>query len=433
MRGSTWSGLSFVLALTVACGSGSSTDGPAGTGGGQSDAAAGSGGTAGGATGGAAGAGGATGGAAGAGTGGVACPALPAATIVDPSAATTLVVKGDPGATKGIFDPSLVYPAGASAGAMSYSAVQATNEITTRIAVSADAGATWTFVASANATKPLSVPLSKGTPRCPNGTCSGQLVHEVSSLLFDPDDANAARRFKLFTHSYLVLPGDELAYDLGYIALHTAPDPLGPWSDEGPALGWDGESKFSSDGAKANASKFTQTKDCVALTEPAAIFRLGGIIDLAVGCVSLTGGVTIRIELFRSLDHGATYLYAGRLLSGADALCLGGDAPEINAADLFTAGGKTYVAATPAGQLDLGVKGYRGCVIVPLGAGGDAVERDGQGFPVVSARVDASTKRFVGACAYAPGASAHGLLISELVPEAAPGIFTIQKSSLVLP
>ncbi len=426
--------LAVVLCLSpLGCGSDGQVDGPSGGSGGQADAATGGTGTGGVGTGGTGGADSGSGGTAGGGTGGVACPSLAPATLVEPSAATTLVVLGDPGATKGIFDPSVQYPAGAPAGAMSYTAVQATDDIATRIAVSSDAGATWTWVANANASQPFSVQLSKGTPRCPSGTCNGRLVHEVSGLVPDPDDPAPARRWKLFTHSYLVLPGDVTEVVGEHIALFTAPDPAGPWLSEGPALGWDGESAYSSTGAKINVSKFTQTKDCVALTEPSALYRLGGIIDVAVGCASATGGISIRIELFRSLDHGATFIYAGRLLTGADALCLGGGVPEINAADLFFAGGKTYVAATPAGPTSLGINGYRGCVVIPLGAGGDAVERDAQGFPVVALRADAAGNRFVGACAFAEGATAHGLLISELVPEATPGIFTIQKSGLGVP
>src|SRR5690349_2568008 len=74
------------------------------------------------------------------------CPAL---TSIDPTVATELVVAGDAGSTLGIFDPSVVYPAGAPGGAMSYSSVPDQHSIRTRIALSPDAGATWTFVVEA--------------------------------------------------------------------------------------------------------------------------------------------------------------------------------------------------------------------------------------------------------------------------------------------
>jgi hypothetical protein len=196
---------------------------------------------------------------------------LPSADLIDPSVAPELTVIGDPPATRGIFDPSVEYPGGAQAGAMSYSAVEATNSIATRIAVSNDAGATWTYVAAANVSAPYSIQVGAGSTRCPTGTCDGHLVHEVSTLVLDADDPDASRRWKLFTHTYLVLPGDQLAYDLGHIALFTATEPVGPWTPQGPAVGWKGESEFSSKDAKVVATDFAQMKDCVALTEPGAL------------------------------------------------------------------------------------------------------------------------------------------------------------------
>jgi hypothetical protein len=44
-------------------------------------------------------------------------------------------------------------------------------------------------------------------------------------------------------------PADELRYDLGHIALQTAPAPEGPWSEAAVAIGWAFSSPFSSEGA----------------------------------------------------------------------------------------------------------------------------------------------------------------------------------------
>ena len=71
-------------------------------------------------------------------------------TEVDPASTPELAIIGDPGSPLGIFDPSLVYPAGAPGGALSYSTVLTQEAVHTRIALSADAGATWTFLSDAN-------------------------------------------------------------------------------------------------------------------------------------------------------------------------------------------------------------------------------------------------------------------------------------------
>jgi hypothetical protein len=277
----------------------------------------------------------------------------------------------------------------------------------------------------------LTIPVVSTSTRCPGGSCTGQWIHEVSSLLFDADDPDLDRRWKLFTHSYLILPGDVLAYDMGHIALHVAKDAAGPWTTEGPALGWDGESPISSTGAAANVSKFAQLKDCVALTEPSAQWRNGGIIDLAVGCA--TAASTIRIELFRSLDHAKTFLYTSRLVTADDALCLGGNAPKVNAADLFRVAGKSYVSVSVPGPNILGFDGYRGCHILELTSGGDGVARDSAGAPIVARKIDATDARFIGACSAAEGATQMGYLVSMLPNDTLPPEFRIFSTAAPLP
>ncbi len=316
---------------------------------------------------------------------------------------------------------------------MSYSAVVAKNAISTRIAVSGDAGATWTYVAAPNAASDVTVKVPSTSTRCPGGVCSGRMVHEVSSLVFDDGDPVPARRWKLFSHAYVVLGSETLAYDLGFIALFTAPDPLGPWVSEGKAVGWKSESDVSTSGAATVASSFPQMADCVALTEPGAVYRGGGVLDLAVGCVKLANPPEIRIELLRSVDHAKTFSYAGRLLDAGDALCVGGGLPQINAADLFQVGGKSYLLATPAGPLPLGGTGYRGCLLLELAPGGTGVVRDPNGAPIVKRVLDAADHRFTGACSAAEGASAMGYVVSQADVTTPPHVFHVYESGGALP
>lgn len=440
-------GAPLVAALLLyACGgggdvdSGTSTGGGAGSGGATSGGtgAATSGGTGGATSGGAGGASGTgatgSGGTSGAGGSTASCKStLPAPTYVDPKSAKEIAIVGDPGAPGGIFDPSVEYPLNAPAGAMSYSRVVASNDIQTRIAVSNDQGKTWTFVAEANQSKPITVTVPPTSTRCPGGTCSGRLVHEVSSLVYDPDDADASRRWKLFTTSYVVLGKDQLAYDLGYIGLFTAAEPHLAWKDEGKAIGWKSESTFSSENAGTNASLFPALADCALLTEPDVMWRPGGLLELAIGCAKVGSPPTIRIELLRSLDHGKTFLYAGRLLEANDAFCLGGTVPQVNAAELFRVQGKSYLIATPAGPTPVVGTGYRGCFVFELATGGTGVVRDAAGAPVVTRLLDSPDGRFTGACSVAEGASAAGYLVSEASLDAPPKLFHVFASGTPAP
>jgi len=255
----------------------------------------------------------------------------------------------------------------------------------------------------------LTIP-SSDAAACPGGMCTGSLIHEVSSLVFDADDPAPARRWKLFSHRYLVLPGDKLRYDYGNIVLQTAGAPAGPWSPDAVALGWTSTSPFSSQGATQRLGDIPEIADCVAATEPAAVVVPGVGLDLAFGCISLPAGKpSIRVVLLRSKDHGASFSYVSTLLTPADAPCLDPMTTRINAVDMFFAGGKEYLLATPESE----TTGYHGCVVLPIDdPAAGAVRRDPGGKPVFYRRINVSTGQFSGACSYAEGATALGVVMS---------------------
>lgn len=348
-------------------------------------------------------------------------------TQVDPAVTPEITIVGDPGSPMGIFDPSQVYPAGAPGGALSYSSVTTQDAIRTRIALSADAGATWTFVAEANAVEATTIASTDATV-CPGGSCSGNLINEVSSLIIDPDDPDPKRRWKLFTHRYLVPSNKALLYRYGYIAQYTAPEAQGPWSGPETTIGWNSETALSSMGAATNATNIPALADCLALTEPGALWVPGVGIDLALGCVSAAGGISIRIERLRSKDHGKTFTYVGRLLGGTDAACLGSAEPRLNAGELFFAGGKEYLLATPGTQKE----GYRGCYVFPIDDPiSGLVRRDAQGNPIFVRRIDNPGKRFTGACSYAEGAPGYMVPIAFL--DQPPRVFRTFRTTLTAP
>ena len=102
---------------------------------------------------------------------------------------------------------------------------------------------------------------------------------------YDADDPDTTRTWKLFTHAYVVIDGRRARRDLGYIALFTAPDPTGPWKDEGKTMGWKAESRTSlRQGRRALCRRASPAwQDCAGCTEPGALWRNGGILDLAAG------------------------------------------------------------------------------------------------------------------------------------------------------
>src|SRR5262249_27618362 len=135
--------------------------------------------------------------------GGPSAPTCPAPTIVDPASARELAIVGEPGAAAGIFDPSIIYPGPASGGALAYSAMPDEHSIRTRLAASTDHGATWVYAADLNQPEAATIATTDPNEKCPANSCSGFLISEVPSLVFDADDPDPSRRWKLFAHRYL--------------------------------------------------------------------------------------------------------------------------------------------------------------------------------------------------------------------------------------
>ena len=327
----------------------------------------------------------------------------PAVTWFDPARPTLGSTFGDAPAG-GIFDPSIVYPADAPAGAMAYSAVPDQLSIRTHVAVSTDHGASWFYAAEANAPE-LSLQFSWNTAECPGNWCAGNLISEVPSLVYDADDPDANARWKLFAHRYLVSQDARgqpvMHYTIGTITLQTAPAANGPWTAPAKWIGWGSPAPYSSDGVRVNATYLPGMSDCEVLSEPGALW-LPGRLDLAVGCTYNDAGTQrTRIELLRSTDHAASFTRVATLLSPGDASCLVPGA-SISAPDLFVAGGAEYVAATPSDDL-----GYHGCLVFPVDVVTGTVERDPFGLAYVRRTILPTSGQFSGACTFAEGAAGY--------------------------
>ncbi len=355
----------------------------------------------------------------------------PAPTILPVSSpALEVPILGDPPAAMGVFDPSVIYPAGAPGGAMAYTAVPNQHAHRTRIALSGSGGATWSYVVEANQPE-LALVASSDPSECPGGLCLGYLNSEVPSLVYDPTDPDEGARWKLFAHRYLAETNDRLHYPLGTITLQTAREPQGPWTAPRKLFGVPSSSPYTLDGTLVNLARFPATADCVALTEPSALWTPDRL-DVALGCVYLPSpgsSPQIRVVLLRSLDHGRSWSAVARVLEPGAADCLPGTAAgaSVNAPNLFIAGdGRQYLAASSSDAT-----GYHGCAIYRFDSPGTGhLEREASGAPRVLRTLVADTGQFSGACTWSAGGGGYLMDVGFL---GAPRPFRIARAPAAVP
>ncbi len=357
---------------------------------------------------------------------------------------TRVNVIGDTSAM-GLIDPSVEYPEAAETGYMTYTAVPSPAQAHIAIASSDDQGASWHYVGDVTPPAPAITLTTSDDTLCGSFSCDGTFTQESSSLVLDPFDPDPDRRFKVFAHTYFYnpdpAPGDEeTRFELGYLALYTAPDAQGPWT-ETPLFGWPSSSPISTENVAYDISTApapSELRDCMIVGEPGALVRPSGNLDLALSCV-VPGNddATIDIRLLRSTDHGQTWTFVSTLLTPEDAHMLGAVSPQINGGDLFYANGTYHLVATPIGIVDFeggSDQGYRGCVVVSIDDldAGRVARCDGA--PVVEASYLGEPGQFVGACSTDAGSTASGMLIP--VPDltfSSPQIWQLFASELSIP
>lgn len=306
---------------------------------------------------------------------------------------------------RGIFDPSLLTLPDLPS-LLSYSAVTATDNISTHLAVNASDGGgsfDWKFMSRIN-TALVNVSLP-----CAGGPCLGSFIHETPSIVSVPNLAGDS--LHVFTHSYVVTADGELHYDWGHISLWTAPLGTGPWQG-GPLLGWAGASPLSTDGVAVVLTDVPALTDCLLFCEPGAASdpKNSSRTLLALGCATPGAGggtAAIRIILLASTDAALrSWTYVSTLVDGAaDASRLGYAIPQLNAADLFAApsGDELLLSVSPAAEIFPALTGYAGCLILGVLSDGSGVARNASGAPIVLREVSPASPAFAGACTAATG------------------------------
>lgn len=337
-----------------------------------------------------------------------ACPAV----SVRSGPFTRLTVSQAPSGM-GINDPSVEYIASQGAWLMAYTAVVPSplyQHIS--LAMSRDEGATWGYVGDVTPVSPEIAITTSDLAICGATTCTGTWGQESAALLFDAFDPDPERRFKVFAHAYYVDYVGDRQMDIGYLALYTANEPAGPWT-ETKLLGWPSSSPISNQGVAYDIATDLALglSDCVIVGEPAALTRSPGTIDLALSCPK----GTTDIRLLRSFDHGRTWTFVSTLLAAGDGPTLGSESNDITGADLYYADGAYHLIATPFGTIQgpggETFSGYHGCVVVAMADMDKGEVARCNGAPVVEASYLGLPGQFMGACSAAEGLTGSGVLL----------------------
>jgi hypothetical protein len=312
----------------------------------------------------------------------------------------------------GINDPSVERIESLGVWLMAYTAV-VPNPLYQHISLAAsnDAGATWHYLGDVTPVAP-EIEITTSDPSvCGAAKCTGTWVQESASLLVDESDPDPEQRIKVFAHAYYYdyVGGQQMA--IGYLALYTAGDTSGPWT-ETKLFGWPSSAAISNQNAAYDISTASSLglTDCVIVGEPAALMRAQGIIDLALSCPK----GTTDIRLLRSTDHGRSWTFVSTLLTAADGRKLGGNSDDITGADLYYANNAYHLIASPFGTIqgpDSEFSGYHGCVVVSIADMDAGRVARCNGAPVVEASYSGLTGQFMGACSAADGLTASGMLI----------------------
>ncbi len=329
---------------------------------------------------------------------------------------------GGGGGSHGIFDPSLATDPLSGRIWMSYSEVLDSAMwpgqniwIQTRLAYSDDAGLTWTDSGNViNAAQDVTLPLAP-----PNN--AGTWVHEVSTLVRDPY-APASERWKLMWHRYLLVNGVR-AFDHGWIALRSAPDPSGTWSAERKLFV--GSIYDTADNVIIGPPEVqldqlhADLNSAVVFSEPGLLVNSSG---LYVSILAADGTVAAgRVILVRLPTGGSTWEYRGSfLVSSTDGPALGYDglsAPALYQQD----GGYNLIVTPQTASFYEGTLLFR---ITDLDAA--TIERSG-GVPQAFFTHFGTSGSFNGASTYVPEATASGLIYCE-VQTVAPLVFEMYAS-----
>lgn len=250
-----------------------------------------------------------------------------------------LLVLGEVGII-GIFDPSIEYDPSPAKRELWLTYTSATTtappsaeRLSTHLAKSTDAGATWTFRATVFPSTADDLILLQGGP------VPGFWHYETSTMLRDASDPDTERRWKVlaFRIFWRAFDGTRLP-PYSWLSLKTAPEPEGPWSTEELHIG----SGNVPDPYNIQTHKFDVLDRVlerhITFGEPALLERAGIVYLL---CTGLRATGSTGLYLFRSLDHLASWQFVRQVTTVLDYRGIG--TLVCDGSELFEIGTRTFL------------------------------------------------------------------------------------------
>lgn len=326
----------------------------------------------------------------------------------------------------GMYDPSVEYDT-QGVGWMAYSRVTLPSKVDTVIAKSTNRGKTWRFVKLVNASVP-------GSVRRNGAIIKGVWRYETPSLVHDPGDS-ARRRWKLFTHRYLVeAPYGDEDRDLagGHIEYRYAAAPQGPWSKPIRLFGKTGT------GARVDINSLARTLRGNAFYTEIGTVENNGVLYMSLDASATASGVGAwgkrKLILLASHDHARTWSYAGTLTNFLDALSFGYAA--FTGSSLAAQNGRLFALITPTGTIKplAANRGHDGTFVVEFSDIGQArLMRDRNGKLAVSQALLISSKAGSGGLSdYDEQNTAGGVLLPQVMPTLAPKVYQVYNTGVSL-
>ncbi len=307
----------------------------------------------------------------------------------------------------GIFDPALAFDPGTSRIWMSYSEVGDSamwpgqnTTIDTRLAYSDDAGATWQDAGlEINTALDVILPL-------PSPNDAGTWVHEVSSIVYDPG-APAAERWKILWHHYLTING-ATHYEIGWIAMKTAPAPDGTWSAERKLFAGALYDSVTYGAPEVQLDQLDpELNNCQVFSEPGMVATADALYVVLLG-IDPTVGNRIILLKWPYPNPSGEWQYLGSLLLGnVDGPLFGYDA--FTAPDIFIKGSTHYLIISPR----TGTK-YLGTFVFEIEDLDAATLIRTGGVPDLVIELYGEDGSHNGAAGYVAEATASGIIYSEV-------------------